>query len=324
MAAKNRSTLICLLGGTGFVGRSLASQLVQKGYAVRIPTRSRARNRDLLVLPGVELVEANVHDERVLARLLDGCESAINLVGILNEPGHDGSGFKLVHTDLAAKLARACHETGVSRLLQMSALKANAERGASLYLRSKGQAEQAIKEIAGEELRYTIFRPSVIFGEEDSFTNRFARLLRFSPVLPLPGADARFAPVYVEDVAQAFVTALESSKTHGKTYELCGPEIYSLLEVVRLIRRELGIKRAIVSVPRPLGQIQAWVGEYLLPGKPFSLDNFRSLTVASVCSENGLSELGITPQSLETILPRYIRGGGKQARLARLRQDAGR
>ncbi len=324
MSLRNRSRLVCLLGGSGFVGRSLAALLVQHGYDVRIPTRDRARHRELLVLPGVDLITADVHDERTLAALLRGASIAINLVGILNERGHDGSGFRRAHVELAEKLMRGCQEAGVTRLLQMSALKANAERGASHYLRTKGQAEQIVKDQAGQEIAYTIFRPSVIFGEGDSFTNRFARLLKLAPVLPLPRPDARFAPVYVEDVAQAFLRALEDTETHGKTYELCGPEIFSLLEVVEFLKRELKLKRVVVPMPDPLGRLQAWVGDYLLPGKPLSLDNFRSLGVASVCTEDGLALLGITPQSMEAVVPRYLTGEGRAARLARIREQSRR
>jgi len=293
-----------VLGGTGFVGRALAAHLVRAGYRVTIPTRRRQRNRDLLVLPGVELIGADVHDERALAALLGGADAVINLVGILNERGRDGSGFKHVHVDLVAKLLRACHETGVTRLLHMSALKANADRGPSHYLRTKGQAEQLIRNEA-RDVRFTIFKPSVIFGPGDSFTNRFATLLKRLPILPLPSADSRMTPAYVNDVAAAFMAALDDSRTFGQTYELCGPDIYSLEEVVRLVRRQLGLRRVIVPLPKSLGRLQAWVGEFL-PGKPISLDNLASLSVAGVCSENGFAALGIEPQALSVIAPTYL------------------
>ena len=289
---------------------------------MRIPTRNRQRNRRLLVLPGCDLEQANVHDEAALVRLLAGTEAAINLIGILNERGHDGSGFQHVHVALVRKLVGACQRAGVRRLLQMSALKANRERGPSHYLRTKGEAEHQIKTLSGDDIDYTIFRPSVIFGPEDSFLNRFAAMLRVSPILPIAQIDARFAPVYVQDVAKAFVTALGNSNTFGKTYELCGPDIYSLGEVLRFVCRELRIKRAIVPMPGPLGRIQAWVADYLIPGKPFSLDNLRSLSVASVCSENGLQALGIKPQAMPAIASRYLRGGADE--LSRFRQTSRR
>lgn len=299
-------------------------RLLDDRYDIRVPTRSRARNRRLLVWPGVELVTADVHDESQLRRLLDGCCAAINLVGILNEAGHDGAGFERAHTELVAKLVRACHDVRVPRLLQMSALKADAENGPSHYLRTKGRAERVLRAESGEKLAYTVFRPSVIFGAEDSLLNRFAALLRITPLLPLAGADARFAPVFVDDVAEAFARALPNPTTYGRSYELCGPEIYSLAELVRFVRAQLRLRRAIVELPRWLGQLEAWVGEYLLPGKPFSRDNLASLGVPSVCTTDGLAELGIQARALSAIAPTYLGADRRQAELARLRRSAGR
>ncbi|MGB7213932.1 MAG: complex I NDUFA9 subunit family protein [Gammaproteobacteria bacterium] len=292
-----------MLGGTGFVGRTLVNELVRARYRVVIPTRRRQRHRDLLVFPGVELIDMDVHDERALTAVLRGADAAINLIGILNERGRDGSGFKKVHVELVAKLLSACDAAGVTRLLHMSALKAEAARAPSHYLRTKGQAEQLIR--SHPRIRFTIFKPSVIFGPRDSFTNRFARLLKLTPVLPLACADSRMSPVYVDDVARAFAIALEDSHTIGRTYELCGPDIYTLDEVVHFVRDQLGLKRAIVPLPKGLGRMQAWVGEFL-PGKPFSLDNFASLGVAGICGENGFAALGIEPRPMSAIVPSYL------------------
>lgn len=300
-----RRNTVCVLGGTGFVGRSLCAQLCSAGYALRVPTRDRQRARRLLVLPGLELRQADIHDPTTLGQLVQGADAVINLVGILNERGHDGSGFERAHVEFAEKIVAACREHHVRRLLQISALKANAERGPSHYLRTKGRAEQIIKEHDGD-IDYTIFRPSVIFGPADSFINRFARLLQITPILPIPRLNARFAPVYVEDVATACVRALGDSRTFGRTYELCGPDIYSLREILTFIKRVRGLRRTIVGLPLALGQVQAWIADYLIPGKPFSLDNLRSMAVASVCSENGFSALGIEPKRLETIAPTYL------------------
>lgn len=304
------------------MGRSIARLLVRRGFSVRIPTRQRQRHRNLLVLPGVELVQADVHDPNALDALFAGCDAVVNLVGILNERGHDGSGFRHAHVELAEKIVKACHRAEVPRLVQMSALKANMERGPSHYLRTKGQAEQIVKNLSGEDIAFTIFRPSVVFGPDDSFLNRFAKLLRMSPVLPVAQLDARFAPVYVEDVAEAFVKAIEDSDTHGRTYELCGPDIYSLREILHLICRETGMRRAIVSLPGPLGRIQAWIADYLIPGKPFSLDNLRSLSVANICSESGLQALGLQARAMPLIARRYLQRGPD--RLSRFRRGARR
>jgi len=324
MVTRHRSQRVLVLGGSGFVGRRLASHLGRAGYVVRIPTRSWARSRALLVSPHVELVEANVHDEARLTDLLADCDSAVNLVGILNEAGHRGAGFEHAHTELAAKLVRACRRTGVHRLLQMSSLKADADRGASHYLKSKGRAERVVAGESGNAIAFTVFRPSVIFGVGDSLLNRFATLLRWLPVLPLACPQARFAPVFVDDVAAAFCAALADPLTHGRTYELCGPDIYSLEELVRFVRAQLGLRRAIVPLPMPLGHLQAFVGEYFLPGKPFSLDNFASLGVASVCGADGLASLGVRAQSMAAIAPTYLGPAGKHKLLTRLRRGPGR
>jgi NADH dehydrogenase len=309
MAVSKSRGAVCILGGSGFVGRALAAKLAARGYRVRIPTRDRQRARKLLVLPGLELIPADVHEPDQLAELLRDSDAVINLVGILNERGHDGSGFQRAHVELAEKLMAACRKAGVYRLLQMSALKANAERGPSHYLRTKGQAEEVIKSRAGERIKYTILRPSVIFGPDDSFLNRFARILRLTPVLPLSQLNARFAPVYVADVAEMFVRILADSRSYGKTYELCGPDIYTLEEILRYLCRELGLKRAIWKLPPPLGRLQAWVGEYLIPGRPFSRDNYRSLTVASVCRDNGFAAFDLRPKRMQTIAPSFLKGG---------------
>jgi NADH dehydrogenase len=311
-----------VLGGSGFVGRSLCNQLVRRGYSVRVPTRNPARRRQLLVLPGVDLVPLDVCASGALESLLAGSATVVNLVGILNERGHDGSGFAAVHVDLVETLAHVCAETGVERLIHVSALKANAERGPSHYLRTKGRAEELIRRLCGDDIKFTIFRPSVIFGPDDSFINRFAALLLRVPLLPVPQVGARFAPVYVEDVAAAIVKALEDSSTHNQTYELCGPDIYTLGEILQFIQRQLEIRRWVLPMPLLLARVQAWIADYLIPGKPFSLDNLRSLSVASVCSENGFDALGIEPTPMHAIVPSYL--GRGLPHLAKLRQTTRR
>lgn len=308
MAVSSGKGTVCVLGGTGFVGRTVAAKLASAGYAVRIPTRNRQRARKLLVLPGLDLIQADVHDPDQLAAAVSGSDAVINLIGILNERGHDGSGFRRVHVELVEKLMAACRKLGIKRVVQMSALKANAERGPSHYLSTKGQAEQVIARHAGESINYTIFRPSVIFGPEDSFCNRFARILKMSPVLPMARLDTNFAPVFVGDVAEAIVRCIDDSRSFGRTYELCGPDVYTLEEILRFLCRELGIRRAILKLPNFLGRLQAWIGEYLLPGKPFTRDNFRSLTVASVCRDNGFALFGISPKRMQPVVAGYLTG----------------
>jgi NADH dehydrogenase len=309
---------ICILGGTGFVGTRLVTRLAGDGHTVRVPTRYREGGRHLLVLPSVSLLQADPHDEAQLATLLQGCDVVINLVGILNEKGRSGAGFRHAHTELTRKVVAAARANGVSRLLQMSALKANAERGPSHYLRSKGEAELIVRNDSGPELAWTIFQPSVIFGPGDSFLNRFAGLLRLMPVLPLACPDARFAPVYIEDVVEAMARAITDVGTHGQTLQLCGPTVYSLRELVRFVAQTLGLRRAIIGLPDWASRLQAVLMDFV-PGKPFSSDNYRSLSVSSVCSEPGLERLGIKAHSLESVAPRALRQRNERYRLSELR-----
>lgn len=314
---------ICILGGTGFVGRHLVSRLAQDGHRLLLPSRNRERNRDLLVLPLVSGVTADIHDPLVLETLFRDVDVVINLVGILNESRGRDKSFASAHSELARKVVATCQKTGVKRLLHMSSLKADAEKGPSIYLRSKGEAENAVRS-AGPDLRWTIFQPSVIFGPGDSFTNRFASLLRLMPVaLPLACPNARFAPVYIGDVCEAIRRCLNNPRTYGQSFQLCGPQIYSLRELVVFIASQIGVKRKIVGLPDGLARAQARLME-LVPGKPFSMDNYRSLKLNSICDSNGLQRLGITPKSLDVIAPRYLEKGGFRADLDQYRKLAGR
>jgi NADH dehydrogenase len=308
---------VCVLGGAGFVGGHLVARLVATGRSVKVITRRRERHRHLLVLPGVTLVEGDVHDPASLKRHFRGCDAVINLIGILNEKGHDGSGFRRAHVDLARHVAEACRDTGIKRLVHMSALNADSGTGPSLYLRTKGEAESLVRTQSGDT-RVTVFRPSVIFGPGDSFLNRFAGLLRISPVLPLACPNARFAPVYVGDVVERFVDCLEDTHSYGQRYDLCGPRVYTLKELVRYTARSIGVRRAIIGLPDWASRLQATVFEYV-PGKPFSLDNYRSLKKDSVCAEGGTC-----PTTLESIAPRYLGDADLESRLQRMRTTAGR
>ena len=313
-----------MLGGTGFVGERVASALVQRGYRIRIPTRNRERHRRLLVLPGVELVNADVHDLETLRRVTRDCNAVVNLVGILHERPRNGSGFKKAHVELVEKALEACLDRGVERFIQMSALKANAEHGPSHYLRSKGAAERVIKNLAGEGIKFTILQPSAIFGPGDSFTNLFATLVRLFPVLPLVKPDARLAPVFVGDVAEAVCAAVDDAATAGNTYQLCGPDIFSLREIIAEIAKALGRKRVIIGLPDSLARVQAWLMDYVVPGRILSVDSFKSLAVASVCTENGLAALDIRPTSMRVMLPTYLGSKDRQRVLSDYRQHANR
>jgi uncharacterized protein YbjT (DUF2867 family) len=294
---------ICVLGGTGFVGTELITRLVREGHWVRVPTRNLAHGQHLRVLSTVQLMTANVHDLRTLGQLLAGMDVVVNLIGILNQSGR--ATFQAVHADLAGKVVAVARGAKIRRLLQMSAVGADRERGPSRYLRSKGEAEALIR-AAGAHLDYTIFRPSVIFGPGDSLTNRFASLLGLSGgFLPLARSQARFAPVYVGDVASAFVRTLDQRESFGETYELCGPEILTLEQIVRMTAGVVRLPCHILRLPGAVGWLQAALLG-LLPGKPFSLDNFRSLSLDSVCTQDGLARLGISPHHLMAVLPFFL------------------
>jgi NADH dehydrogenase len=312
---------VCILGGSGFVGQHLAARLCAQGITCRIVTRHPQRHRQLQVNPGLELVRANLFDQKSLAEQFSGCDAVINLIGILNESGKRQT-FRRFHVELVDLIVDACRSARVPRLLHMSALHANEASGSSQYLRSKGEGENRAHTHGGAAMRVTSFRPSVIFGPGDSFFNRFAALLRYSPLIfPLACAKARFAPVYVEDVTEAFARALDDRTTHGKHFDLCGPSEYSLKELVEYTARVLGMRRLVLGLGDLPSRLQAGVLG-LLPGKPFTLDNYLSLQIDSICKHNGLTELGIDPMAIETIVPLYLGKAGYRARFDRYRRQA--
>jgi uncharacterized protein YbjT (DUF2867 family) len=296
---------ICLLGGTGFVGKRLAMRLSEAGHSIDILTRHRERQRDMLVLPTARLVQGDVYDPEFLRKQFEGSDTVINLVGILNEKGRDGRGFTRAHVELPERVAQICRQTGVNRLLHMSALHAS-PHAPSHYLRTKAMGEEAVHRAEGTDFHVTSFRPSVIFGPGDGFLNRFASLLRLTPgVFPLACPQARFQPVYAEDVVRAFVESLDNHKTFGQRYDLCGPKVYSLREIVEYVARLIGKRVCLIGLNDALSYLQAAALEFA-PGKPFSLDNYRSLKVDSVCDKGFPDVFGITPSSLEEIAPSYL------------------
>ena len=301
---------VCVLGGTGFIGQEIVARLGAAGHAVTVLTRDPAQHRNLQVLPSVRLVRADVHDERQLEAEFRGRDAVINLVGILNETTlgrGSGAQFRRVHTELPQKCVRACRAAGVPRYLHMSGLKADAQRGPSHYLQSKGRAEDYLREYcAVGPPTFVIFQPSVVFGPGDAFINNFAGILKIAPgVLPLACADAKFAPVYVGDVAAAFVACLERKDVAGRTFPLCGPDVMTLGDIVRMTARYLGLSRRVIPLPRAVSRVQAAIMDYV-PGKPFSTDNFLSATLDSTCDCDGLAQLGIERTAMRSVLPRYL------------------
>jgi uncharacterized protein YbjT (DUF2867 family) len=304
---------ILVVGGTGFVGRHLVAALAARGANVAVPTRRRDRAKHLILLPTVEVIEADVGDAKTLARLAAGRDAVVNLAGILHGPG-----FKRAHVELAQGVVNACHTAGVQRLLHMSALGAD-PAGPSEYLRTKGVGEQAV--LAADDLQVSVFRPSVIFGPEDRFLNLFAQLAGLFPVLALASPEARFQPVYVGDVVKAMLVALDSPEAIGKRYDLCGPRECTLRELVEFVCAVTGRRRLIVGLPDGLAWLQARTME-LLPVKLLTRDNLQSMKVPSVC--DCAFPFGIQPAALEALAPAWLAPSGPRERYPQLRWRARR
>jgi uncharacterized protein YbjT (DUF2867 family) len=313
---------IAVLGGTGFLGTRLVARLIKDGHKVTVLSRDREQHKHLLVLPGLTLENCDVYEEAQLSERFRGKDIVINLIGILNERGFSGAGFRRVHTELTQGVLQAARSAGVTRLLQVSALKAAVD-APSYYLRSKGEAERLIRE-GSAALDWTIFQPSVMFGPGDSFLNRFAGLLAAVPAaFPLAKPNARFQPVLVDDVIEAMLRCLHGSASSRQTYQLGGPQVYSLREIVGLVAKLTGQRRWIVGLPDFAARMQALVMDFV-PGRPFSSDNYRSLTIDSVCTEDGFAKLGIKPQSMVASARQYLGALEDNARLSHNRASAGR
>lgn len=306
---------IVLLGATGFVGHHLLPRLSAAGHQCLALSRYRMACRDLSLIPRVEVRQAKVYDPERLARCFEGADAVINMVGILNESGRSGQGFRKAHLELTERVIDACRTAGVARLVQVSAL--NAGKGKSHYLITKGEAEERIREAS--DIAGTILQPSVIFGEGDSFFNRFADLLKFAPVLPLACPQSRMQPVWVGDVAAAIEIVLEDQQTAGKTLVLVGPRDYSLKELVEFTAQAAGLKRRIVGLPDGLARLQGRLLDFV-PGKPFSTDNYLSLQTDNTSAHNDLPGLGIKPRSIESVVPGYLSGSSHQHRLDEYRK----
>ncbi len=314
---------VCVLGGSGFVGRHLCAALARRRCRIRVLTQRRERARHLLVFPTLELVEADIHYASKLNVHFRECDAVINLVGILNEGASENQRFDLAHSLLPAKVTEACQFNGIKRLLHMSALGVDPE-GPSTYLKTKAAGEEAAHAAERDGIAVTSFRPSVIFGPDDDFFNRFASLLALSPLIfPLACPNSRMSPVYVEDVCRAFVDSLEEKITFGKRLELCGPRSYTLKELVEYTAKVAGLRRKVIGLSDELSKLQARVLERL-PGKPFSYDNYLSLSKDSVCMANGFELLGISPTAIEAIVPSYLGNQNRFGRYQNLRSTAGR
>jgi len=297
---------ICVIGGTGFVGQHLVARLSTiDNVNIRVAIRDTNRHQNLFKQDNVQLMVVDPFEPTQLQSFLANCTTVINLVGILNEAGSQQT-FLRVHVELVKAIVDAAQVIGVKRFLHMSALHANVDSGPSRYLFSKGKGEHIAHNVNENFMQVTSFRPSVIFGPGDSFFNRFAGLLRFAPgVFPLACSNSRFQPIFVGDVVEAFANSINNSNTYGKSYNLCGPKIYTLGELVSYTAKTIGRQIHIIGLNDTLSRIQGHVMG-ILPGSPFSYDNYLSLQLDSVCKANDLLKLGIEPKPLENIVPTYL------------------
>jgi NADH dehydrogenase len=318
---------VLVVGGSGFIGRHLVASLAAAGIDVTVPSRRRERAKHLILLPTVDVVEADIARPGVLERLCAGKQAVYNLVGVLHGrrgrrdergPNDYGPDFAHAHVEVPQAIVTACRSAGVRRLLHVSALGASPS-APSEYLRSKAIGEQVV--LAAEDLEVTVFRPSVVFGPEDTFLNRFALLTRLLPAIGVPCPDAKFQPVYVGDVARALHYALDEPETGVAAYELCGPRVYAMQELVELVCAMTGRRRLVLGLPDRLSYLQAWMLERL-PGKLMSTDNYRSMQVANTCT--GTFPFQIRPQPLEALAPTWLAPSGPRERYPQLRWRARR
>lgn len=311
---------VCIIGGSGFLGSHIVQRLAAQGIQVRVPTRRRERAKHLIVLPTVDVVNADVHDPRALARLVSGTDAVISLAGILHE--RRAGDFARVHAELPRKIVDACRDKAVPRLLHVSALKA-AHDAPSAYLRSKAGGEQQIRVAQASGIRTTVFRPSVIFGRGDGFLTLFARLAQWLPVIALASPGARFQPVFVEDVTQALVASLEDAQTHDRSFDLRGPQVYTLLQLVEYVCSVLDLERPVIPLNDRFSYLQAWVMEKL-PVKLMTRDNLLSMQADNVCDCPFPAVFGLEPTPLEAVAPLYLRDAAPRSRYRSMRLRAGR
>ncbi len=297
---------VLVIGGSGFLGRHVVRRLTAEGMQTRVPTRNRERAKELILLPTVDVVKANVHDEATLERLTASADAVINLVGILH------GDFQRAHVALPRKILAACRKNGVPRFVHVSALKASAE-APSAYLRSKAEGEKLVQAAQTDAFATTVLRPSVVFGREDRFLNLFAQLARALPLIVLASPHARFQPVHVDDVARAIVGALTNPLTFGQSYDLCGPRVYTLRQLVEYVVRSAGLRRPVIGLGPSLSMLQAAVLEHL-PGKLMTRDNVLSMRLDNVCDHPFPEVFGFAPTPLEAIVPLYISGATPRAR----------
>jgi uncharacterized protein YbjT (DUF2867 family) len=310
---------IAILGGTGFIGRHLCARLTKDNHFLTVFSRHPTRHFDVEILPTVKVIGVDVYDRTALTQALSGYDAVINLIGILNEKGHDGSGFYKAHVTVSKILLEAMQPHRITRLLHVSALGASLQ-SVSYYLKTKAEAENLVHQAATDTLRVTSFQPAVVFGEGDTFLNRFAALLRLSPgIFFLPCADALYTPLYVGDLVEIMAQTLTARHSFSQRYALGGPRAYSLKTLVEYVTTLIGCKRWVVGLPDGLSRLLAHIMEYV-PGKPFSVDNYLSARTGAVCYQPLSPIFNVHLHALETIAPLYLGPGAFENTAARSRQ----
>ncbi|MES2635930.1 MAG: complex I NDUFA9 subunit family protein [Pseudomonadota bacterium] len=310
---------VCVLGGAGFVGSSIVAKLDAAGYQVKVLTRRRESGKHLILLPNVKVVECDVMNNQALKEALIDVDAAINLIGILHE--NRLNTFEANHHQLPRRVAQLCENVGIKRFIHMSALQASSH-APSQYLISKAKGEMALSDF-DKKLDITIFRPSVIFGRNDSFLNLFASLVKYLPIIVLAKPNAKFQPIWVEDVASCFVNALENTATYDKTYELGGPNIYTMRELLQKVMSIIGKQRPIIGLNDGLSMAQAFMME-LLPIKLMTRDNVKSMLVDNVTREPIAPELNVIPTTIDAVLPEYLSNATPRGAYDGFRSAAGR
>jgi uncharacterized protein YbjT (DUF2867 family) len=308
---------VLLLGGSGFIGASVADQLSSHGFFVTVPTRLRERAKHLLILPTIDIVEADVHDPESLLALVREHDAVINLIGILH------GDFEREHVEFPKLVAETCAKANVPRLIHMSALNADVN-GPSKYLQSRGRGEANVLAVAkaNPNLKVTIFQPSVVFGEHDKFLNMFVGLVKKFPFIPLGSPNAKFQPVWVEDVARAIVLSLNQAETLGNIYPLVGPKIYTLKQLIEFVIAVTGKARVVIGLSSGLSMLQATVFEFL-PGKLITRDNMRSMSLPNISSAPFPAIFGAA-SDMEAVVSAYMRDGTGREKYQALRNHAGR
>jgi NADH dehydrogenase len=303
---------ILLLGGSGFIGSAIAEALTKRGDFVTVPTRDRERAKHLLLLPTCDVVSARISDPQTLDALIRSHDVVINLVGILH------GDFEAVHVQFPKRVAEACAQHGVARLLHMSAIGADIN-GPSNYLRSRGRGEAAVREVAERTgLAVTMFRPSVVYGAGDKFLNMFMGLVKLFPVIPLGSPNATFQVVWVEDVARAVTMSIDMPDTIGKTYPLVGPKVYTLRQLIEFVIQISGKRRAVLGLGAGLSAFQATVFEFL-PGKIMTRDNVASMQIPNTSDEPFPAIFG-HPAAMEDTVYSYMHEGGGRGRYQQFRE----